>query len=49
VPVRYRPADEGSARWAGFRFREGDIVISTREMAPSVLLGWLHREGGRAG
>ena len=30
MPVRYRSADEDSARWAGFRFREGDIVISTR-------------------
>jgi len=30
VPVRYRSVDEDSARWAGFRFREGDIVISTR-------------------
>ncbi len=28
--VRYRSADEDSARWAGFRFRDGDIVISTR-------------------
>jgi len=30
LPVRYRSADEDSARWAGFPFREGDIVISTR-------------------
>jgi aryl sulfotransferase len=28
--VRYRSPDEDSARWVGFRFREGDIVISTR-------------------
>ncbi len=27
---RYRSADEDSARWAGFDFRAGDIVISTR-------------------
>ncbi len=27
---RYRSADEDSARWAGFPFRRGDIVISTR-------------------
>ncbi|HZJ27699.1 MAG TPA: sulfotransferase domain-containing protein [Acidimicrobiia bacterium] len=27
---RYRSADEDSARWAGFSFRPGDIVISTR-------------------
>jgi len=29
-PVRYRSADEDSARWLGFPFRPGDIVISTR-------------------
>ncbi len=29
-PVRYRSADEDSGRWAGFPFRPGDIVISTR-------------------
>ena len=29
-PVRYVSADEDSARWIGFPFREGDIVISTR-------------------
>jgi len=29
-PVRYRSPDEDSARWEGFAFREGDIVISTR-------------------
>jgi aryl sulfotransferase len=29
-PVRYRSADEDSARWVGFPFRERDIVISTR-------------------
>jgi aryl sulfotransferase len=29
-PVRYRSGDEDSARWAGFEFRQGDIVISTR-------------------
>ena len=28
--VRYRSPDEDSARWLGFEFREGDIVISTR-------------------
>lgn len=27
---RYRSDDEDSARWIGFPFREGDIVISTR-------------------
>ncbi|MDQ3275846.1 MAG: sulfotransferase domain-containing protein [Actinomycetota bacterium] len=30
VPARYRSADEDSARWLGFPFRQGDIVISTR-------------------
>ncbi|GAA2760675.1 sulfotransferase domain-containing protein [Actinopolymorpha rutila] len=29
-PVRYRSADEDSARWLDFAFRPGDIVISTR-------------------
>jgi hypothetical protein len=29
-PVRYRSDDEDSGRWAGFPFRQGDIVISTR-------------------
>lgn len=29
-PVRYRSSEEDSARWLGFRFRPGDIVISTR-------------------
>ena len=30
MPIRYRSADEDSARWLGFPFRPGDIVISTR-------------------
>ena len=29
-PVRYRSAEEDSARWLGFPFRSGDMVISTR-------------------
>lgn len=29
-PVRYQSPDEDSARWSGFPFRDGDIVISTR-------------------
>ena len=29
-PVRYQSPDEDSARWFGFPFRPGDIVISTR-------------------
>lgn len=28
--MRYTSADEDSARWEAFRFRDGDIVISTR-------------------
>ena len=38
VPVRYRSADEDSARWAGFRFRAGDIVISTRSKSGTTWL-----------
>jgi aryl sulfotransferase len=30
APHRYRSPDEDSARWLGFPFRSGDIVISTR-------------------
>jgi hypothetical protein len=30
VPIRYQSAEEDSARWSGFPFREGDIVISAR-------------------
>lgn len=30
TPYRYRSPDEDSARWLGFPFRDGDIVISTR-------------------
>jgi aryl sulfotransferase len=30
LPVRYQSPDEDSARWIGFPFRDGDIVISTR-------------------
>jgi aryl sulfotransferase len=29
-PFRYQSEDEDSARWEGFEFRPGDIVISTR-------------------
>ncbi len=29
-PIRYRSPDEDSARWLGFGYRPGDIVISTR-------------------
>ncbi len=30
APYRYQSHDEDSARWTDFRFRDGDIVISTR-------------------
>ena len=30
LPVHYTSQDEDSARWLGFGFRDGDIVISTR-------------------
>jgi aryl sulfotransferase len=30
LPIRYRTAREDSARWDGFEFRPGDIVISAR-------------------
>jgi hypothetical protein len=30
IPIRYKSPDEDSARWRGFPFRDGDIVISTR-------------------
>jgi hypothetical protein len=30
VTVRYVSSDEDSARWEGFAFREGDVVVSTR-------------------
>jgi aryl sulfotransferase len=30
IPTRYVSSDEDSARWIGFPFRDGDIVISTR-------------------
>jgi aryl sulfotransferase len=33
TPVRYTSPDEDSARWEGFPFRDGDIVISTRSKA----------------
>lgn len=30
APYRYQSPEEDSGRWGGFRFRDGDIVISTR-------------------
>lgn len=38
VPTRYRSADEDSARWLGFEFRPGDIVISTRSKSGTTWL-----------
>jgi aryl sulfotransferase len=38
VPFRYRSADEDSARWVGFPFRHGDIVISTRSKTGTTWL-----------
>ena len=36
--MRYRSADEDSARWVGFAFRPGDIVISTRSKSGTTWL-----------
>jgi hypothetical protein len=38
VPVRYQSPDEDSARWDGFEFRPGDIVISTRSKSGTTWL-----------
>ena len=37
-PVRYQSPDEDSARWNGFPFRDGDIVISTRSKSGTTWL-----------
>jgi hypothetical protein len=37
-PARYRSPDEDSARWIGFPFRDGDIVISTRSKTGTTWL-----------
>jgi hypothetical protein len=37
-PIRYRSDEEDSARWAGFPFRPGDIVISTRSKSGTTWL-----------
>jgi aryl sulfotransferase len=36
--VRYQSSDEDSARWNGFPFRDGDIVISTRSKSGTTWL-----------
>jgi aryl sulfotransferase len=38
APIRYTSSDEDSARWNGFPFREGDIVISTRSKSGTTWL-----------
>jgi hypothetical protein len=38
APHRYRSGDEDSARWLGFAFRPGDIVISTRSKSGTTWL-----------
>lgn len=38
TPTRYRSADEDSARWVDFPFRDGDIVISTRSKSGTTWL-----------
>lgn len=38
APVRYVSGDEDSARWIGFPFREGDIVISARSKSGTTWL-----------
>jgi hypothetical protein len=38
APIRYRSCEEDSARWLGFRFRPGDIVISTRRRTGTTWL-----------
>ena len=40
APVHYLSDDEDSARWTGFEFRPGDIVISTRSKSGTT---WMQR------
>jgi aryl sulfotransferase len=49
VRRRYRSSDEDSARWDGFAFRDGDIVVSTRSKhgttwVQQILLLLIHRD-----
>src|SRR6185436_4028200 len=40
APVHYLSDDEDSTRWTGFKFRPGDIVISTRSKSGTT---WMQR------
>jgi hypothetical protein len=40
TPIRYQSSDEDSARWSGFPFRSGDIVISTRSKSGTT---WMQK------
>lgn len=39
--VRYASPDEDSARWEHFRFRAGDIVVSTRSKSGTTWVQWV--------
>jgi hypothetical protein len=43
IPFRYQSPDEDSARWLGFPFRDGDIVISTRSKTGTT---WVQMTSG---
>lgn len=49
MPRRYTSADEDSARWEGFAFRNGDVVVSTRSKhgttwVQTILLLLIHEQ-----
>ena len=49
---RYRSSDEDSARWDGFAFRDGDVVVSTRSKhgttwVQHILLLFIHGDRRR--
>ncbi len=39
--TRYTSPDEDSARWDGFPFRDGDIVVSTRSKSGTTWMQWI--------